>query len=61
LSVVLDVSNVTKLFGSFAAVDGMNLQMKEGGVYLLVGPNGCGKTTLVNCISGIYKPNGANV
>jgi len=61
LSVVLNVSNVTKLFGSFAAVDGMNMQMKEGGVYLLVGPNGCGKTTLVNCISGIYTPNGGNI
>ena len=61
MSVVLNVSNVTKLFGSFAAVDGMNMQMKEGGVYLLVGPNGCGKTTLVNCISGIYTPNGGNI
>lgn len=58
---VLIVDNVTKLFGQFAAVDGMNMRMNEGGVYLLVGPNGCGKSTLVNCISGFYKPNDGNV
>jgi branched-chain amino acid transport system ATP-binding protein len=45
---------VRKLFGAFAAVDGISFTMKEGGIYLLVGPNGCGKTTLVNCITGIY-------
>lgn len=58
---VLRVENVTKLFGGFAAVDGMNMRVQEGGIYLLVGPNGCGKTTLVNTISGIYKPNGGHI
>jgi len=61
LEEVLIVDNVTKLFGSFAAVDGMNLRMKEGGIYLLVGPNGCGKSTLVNCISGFFKPSFGNI
>lgn len=53
---VLRTENVKKYFGKFAAVDGVSLSLKEGGIYLLVGPNGCGKTTLVNCISGIFKP-----
>lgn len=56
MSEVLRVENVSKYFGKFAAVDDFSFGLKEAGVYLLVGPNGCGKTTLVNCISGIFKP-----
>jgi len=56
MSEVLRVENVRKYFGKFAAVDDFSFGLKEGGVYLLVGPNGCGKTTLVNCITGIFKP-----
>lgn len=56
MSEVLRVEKVSKYFGKFAAVDEFSFGLKEGGVYLLVGPNGCGKTTLVNCISGIFKP-----
>ena len=47
---VLRLENVRKFFGKFAAVDGVSFTLHEGGIYLLVGPNGCGKTTLVNCI-----------
>jgi branched-chain amino acid transport system ATP-binding protein len=61
LTEVLVVDDVIKLFGEFAAVDGMNLKMEEGGIYLLVGPNGCGKSTLVNCITGFYEPNAGNI
>jgi len=56
MSEVLRCEGVKKYFGKFAAVDGMTISLKEGGIYLLVGPNGCGKSTLVNCISGIYVP-----
>jgi len=56
MSEVLRIENVSKYFGKFAAVDGMSFGLKEGGIYLLVGPNGCGKSTLVNCISGIFVP-----
>src|SRR3989304_10391844 len=56
MSEVLKIKNVRKYFGRFAAVDDISLTLKEGGIYLLVGPNGCGKTTLVNCITGIFKP-----
>jgi len=61
MSEVLKVENVKKFFGEFAAVDGVSFSLKEGGIYLLVGPNGCGKTTLVNCLSGIFKPEEGSV
>jgi len=51
MSEVLRIENVRKYFGKFAAVDDITFNLKEGGIYLLVGPNGCGKSTLVNCIS----------
>jgi len=56
MSEVLKIQNVHKYFGKFAANDGITFSLKEGGIYLLVGPNGCGKSTLVNCISGIFEP-----
>jgi branched-chain amino acid transport system ATP-binding protein len=56
MSEVLKIDNVHKFFGKFAANDGVSFGLKEGGIYLLVGPNGCGKSTLVNCISGIFVP-----
>jgi branched-chain amino acid transport system ATP-binding protein len=61
LTDILVIDDVTKLFGDFAAVDHMNLKMEEGQISLLVGPNGCGKSTLVNCISGFYLPNEGSI
>lgn len=56
MSEVLQIENVRKYLGKFAAVDDISFGLKEGGIYLLVGPNGCGKSTLVNCISGFFHP-----
>jgi branched-chain amino acid transport system ATP-binding protein len=56
MSNILEINNVRKFFGKFAAVDDISFGLKEGGIYLLVGPNGCGKSTLVNCISGFFHP-----
>ena len=61
MSEVLRLDGVRKYFGKFAAVDGISFGMKEGGIYLLVGPNGCGKSTLVNCISGLFHPEEGSV
>ena len=61
MSEILKIDNVYKYFGKFAANDGVSFGLKEGGIYLLVGPNGCGKSTLVNCISGIFVPEEGHV
>ena len=50
--VVLDVENVRKSFGGLQALRGTNLEVREGEILGLIGPNGCGKTTLINMITG---------
>jgi len=49
---VLDVQSLTKRFGGFVALDGVSLHLDEGERLGLIGPNGSGKTTMINCISG---------
>lgn len=45
---------LTKKFGSFTALDHINIEFKEGAIYGLVGSNGSGKSTLLRVISGVY-------
>ena len=52
---LLQVSNVTKRFGGLVAVNGMNFDVKEHEVMGIIGPNGSGKTTMMNLISGALK------
>ena len=51
---LLEVTNVTKFFGGFQALDGISFAIQPGEVMALVGPNGSGKTTCINLISGVY-------
>jgi branched-chain amino acid transport system ATP-binding protein len=51
--VLLQVSGVSKFFGGFAALSGVDLAVNRGERLGLIGPNGSGKTTLINCISGL--------
>lgn len=51
----LRISELTKDFGGLRAVDNISLQVDEGELVGLIGPNGCGKTTTFNCISGMLK------
>src|ERR1700712_226058 len=53
--IVLEVSGLAKYFGGLKAVDGVDIQVKRGGVHALIGPNGSGKTTTLNVLSGLYK------
>ena len=53
---IIEVSQVSKLFGGLTAVNQVDLQIPEKFIYSIIGPNGAGKTTLFNCISGFYVP-----
>lgn len=53
---LLELNNVTKLFGKLAALEEIDLGVEEGEVLGIVGPNGSGKTTMINVISGYYRP-----
>ena len=53
---LLELNNVTKLFGKLAALADISVGVEEGEVLGIVGPNGSGKTTMINVISGYYRP-----
>jgi branched-chain amino acid transport system ATP-binding protein len=53
---MLITQNLCKYFGGLKAVDGIDLEIKEGAIHGIIGPNGAGKTTLFNLISGYYRP-----
>jgi len=50
---MIEVKNLTKNFGKFKALDDLNLCFTDGKAIALIGPNGCGKTTLIKCILGL--------
>lgn len=53
---IIQVKNVSKIFGGLIAVNQVNIEVPEKYIYSIIGPNGAGKTTLFNCISGFYIP-----
>jgi branched-chain amino acid transport system ATP-binding protein len=53
---IIEAHDLSKHFGGLRAVDGVNLQVREGSMHSIIGPNGAGKTTMFNLISGNLKP-----
>jgi len=53
---IIEIRQVSKLFGGLTAVNEVDLQIPEKSIYSIIGPNGAGKTTLFNCVSGFYTP-----
>jgi branched-chain amino acid transport system ATP-binding protein len=58
---VLTVNRLTKQFGGFTALNGVSFEVKEGEILGLIGPNGSGKTTCFNCVSGALRPTSGSV
>jgi len=52
---LINVQNLVKRYGSLLALDHFNLQVSEGEIVGLLGPNGSGKTTAINCILSLLK------
>jgi branched-chain amino acid transport system permease protein len=53
---LLAVNGLAKHFGGLKAVDGVDMQIRRGEIHALIGPNGSGKTTILNMLSGLYAP-----
>lgn len=58
---MIKVSNVTKTFDGFTAIDNLSLEVGNSSIYGLVGYNGAGKTTLLKTIAGVYVPDSGTV
>jgi branched-chain amino acid transport system ATP-binding protein len=58
---VLELKGLTRDFGPFRAVDGVDLAIAAGSITGLIGPNGAGKTTLFNMVAGALKPSSGRV
>ena len=54
-ALALETWNLTKRFGSFTAMDRVNLRVEPGSVHALLGENGAGKSTLVKCVAGFQR------
>ena len=52
---MIEVTSISKSFGKKKVLDNLNLKVENGEILSLLGPNGCGKTTLLNILSGLIK------
>ena len=57
----LEIDRLTMQFGGLVAVNNVSISIKKGEIHGLIGPNGSGKTTIFNVLSGYYKPTGGKV
>src|SRR5213594_4164119 len=60
-SALLEIRGLAKRFGGVIAVDGLNLSVEAGEVRRLIGTNGSGKTTTINLVSALYRPDAGQV
>ena len=58
---MLQVSGLSKSFGAIQALDRVDLQVKKGTIHGIIGPNGSGKTTFFNCVTGLLRPDAGSI
>lgn len=58
---ILSVNNLSKHFGGVRAVDGLSFDVIKGQICAVIGPNGSGKTTFINTVTGVYRPTNGSV
>lgn len=58
---LLKITNLQKNFGGVRAIDGVNLDIREGEIVAVIGPNGSGKTSTFNVVTGIIRPNEGSI
>ncbi len=58
---IIEISGVTKRFGSFVAVRDLSLDLRQGEFFSLLGPSGCGKTTALRMIAGFQEPSAGSI
>jgi len=59
--VILQIQGLAKYFGGLKAVDGVDMDVRRGAIHALIGPNGSGKTTILNMLTGLYIPTHGNI
>jgi ABC-type branched-subunit amino acid transport system ATPase component len=58
---LLSTRGVAKHFGGLKALDGVDMDVRQGSIHGLIGPNGSGKTTMLNVLSGVYAPTAGSI
>lgn len=54
--IIIEIRELTKVYGSLTAVDHLNLTIRKGEIFGLLGPNGAGKTTTILMLMGLSEP-----
>ncbi|WP_295530280.1 ABC transporter ATP-binding protein [uncultured Thioclava sp.] len=59
--IILEARNLTKSFGGFVAVNGVDLRIQRGSIHAIIGPNGAGKTTMFNLLTKFITPTSGKI